>query len=481
MKTSRVFAVLCLAAAVALGAWQGARVRHIRESERFYRWILAQSTQTRLFDDSTDMSDQHKLDVALYNEIVEAADTAIPDLPIGEDDYDADGKPMRKMTIAARDEQHSALVFKLASGDVLGAQRDQFLKYSSESKISSVASKFDPSAVYTEGVNVSLANIFFGFRKVAANFLWLQVDKYWHQGLEQRMIPTMKMCVWLDPTFVDAYLLGAWHLAYNMTAKLPDTPEPLKEWNEKYQARIGQKELYYHIAADFLKDGVRKNPRNYKLYFDLGYAVYNQKLKDYKNAVLYLREAVRYPHEVWVPRMLNVSLEEAGQYEQALAGWELYRKQNPDNLTAPVFIVRNKGRIKEKLANEAAERARNATDPQMAAAAKAEAEKLRDEAVAIYEQMNQPDEDPFAVGRIMKMKADRMMEEGLYLEAAAVLQNARWKSNALWDEATDLMIQAKIKGNIPLDLSEKKYVLRKEEAEKYKQQANAQQQPAPAQ
>jgi len=473
--------IVCFAVAVALGAWQGARVRHLRESERFYRWILAQSTQTRLFAGDTDLSEQQKLDFELYYEIVDAADTAIPDLPVGEDDYDADGKPMRKMTIAARDEQYSALVFDLASGDVLAKQREEFLQYSRERKISSVASEFDPAAAYSEGVNVSLANIFFGFRKVAANFIWLQVDKYWHQGMEQRMIPLMTMCTWLDPTFVDAFQLGAWHLAYNMTAKLPDTPEPLKVWNEKYKARIGEKELYYYIAIDFLKDGIRKNPRNHKLYFDLGYAIYNLKMKDYDNAVKYLTEAVRYPHEVWVPRMLNISLEEAGRYEQALAGWETYLKRNPGNLTAPTFIVRNKGRIKEKQANEAAERARNATDPQAAAAAKAQAETLRDEAIKIYESMNQAGEDPFAVGRIMKIKADRLFEEGLYLEAAAVLQNARWKSALLWDEATDMMIQAKIKGNIPLDLSEKKYVLRKEEAEKYKQAPKPQQQPAPAQ
>ena len=26
----------------------------------------------------------------------------------------------------------------------------------------------------------------------------------------------------LDPQFVDAYLIGAWHLAYNATARMPD-------------------------------------------------------------------------------------------------------------------------------------------------------------------------------------------------------------------------------------------------------------------
>jgi len=476
----RTLAAVGFAIAVLLGAWQGARVRHLRESERFYRWILAQATRSKLFAGDIDESDQQRLDVALYEEIAQTAEPALPDVAVGDDDVDAAGKPFSKLTLAARDDQYSSLVFELASGNLLAEQRQKFLQYSKEKKISSVGSELDPNTMYAEGANVSLGNIFFGLRQVAANFVWLRVDKYWHQGMEQRMIPLMRLCTSLDPTFVDAFLLGAWHLSYNMTAKMPDTPEPLKEWNEKYQARIGDKELYYYIAIDFLKDGIKKNPRNYKLYFDLGYAIYNIKMHDYENAVTYLKEAVRYPHEVWVPRMLNISLEEGGWYEKALTGWQEFLKRNPGNLTAPRFIVRNKARIKEKQASEAAQRAKAAEDPAVAKAEKAEAEKLRDEAIKIYESMNEGGEDPFAVARIMKIKAERLIENGLYLEAAALLQNARWKSPDSWDEFTDMMIQAKIDGGVPLDLSEKKYVLRKEEAQKYNQAANKQK-PAPVQ
>ena len=38
-----------------------------------------------------------------------------------------------------------------------------------------------------------------------------------------RMLPLMKTCVTLDPGFVDAYLLGAWHMAYNATASMPES------------------------------------------------------------------------------------------------------------------------------------------------------------------------------------------------------------------------------------------------------------------
>ena len=94
-------------------------------------------------------------------------------------------------------------------------------------------------------------------------------------------------------------------MAYNITAKLEATPEPEKKWSEKYKRRLGRKEEWYHIAADFLKDGIRKNPRNYKLYFELGYGIYDQKVRDYTNAVRYMDAALDHPHERWVPRMLQ--------------------------------------------------------------------------------------------------------------------------------------------------------------------------------
>ena len=124
------------------------------------------------------------------------------------------------------------------------------------------------------------------------------MDRYWHKGMLYRMLPLMKTVVMLDPNFVDAYLVGSWHLAYNATAKMLDTPWPLREWDPELQACVGEKERYYHLAIQYLKDGIRKNPRDYRLYFDLGFCVYKEKMEDYENAVLYLSEAIRHPMTV---------------------------------------------------------------------------------------------------------------------------------------------------------------------------------------
>src|SRR5690606_5004053 len=160
---------------------------------------------------------------------------------------------------------------------------------------------------------------------------WLQVDRYWHEGALFRMVPLMRTTVTLDPTFVDAYLLGAWHLAYNITAGLPETPEAEKVYDPKVGRRIGQKESFYYFAADFLKDGIWNTPKDYRLYFDLGFRVYHEKLDDNQQAARYLSEAVRYRHDVWVPRTLYRILEFNGQYEEALRGWKDYLRRYPQN------------------------------------------------------------------------------------------------------------------------------------------------------
>jgi len=470
-RPSNIIFACLLVVALTLGAIQGCHIRRLRQSETFYRWILAEATQYRLFPDfnaqPADVEDKAMMDRPLFQEILDVAEKVLPE----QNATDDKGNPLKRLIAVTSDESKDRIIWDLARGSALAKQRGDFLKYLGQKKLSSVASEFDPNAVYGEqGANVGIGNIFFGFRKLAANFVWLQVDRYWHQGMLHRMVPLMKTCVALDPNFVDAYLVGAWHLAYNATAKMSDTPEPLKKYYPKYGARLGEKELYYYLAVDFLKDGIRKNPRNYKLYFDLGFSVYELKLKDYPNAVKYLSEAIRHRHDRWVPRQLCIALELNGQYQEALAGWEDYLRKFPDNTTAPRFIPREKALIKEMEAEKAAERARNAKDPAEAEAARAETERLRGEAVKMWQDLagGGQEEDPFAVGRIMRMKAQKLIEEQRYFEAIAVLQNAWSKSASFATEALNMIIDVKLKAGIPLSVSEKKAVMRREEAEKYK-------------
>jgi len=501
-----VVLVLC-----AVSVYQGQRVSHLQDCETFYRWILGAADHMRLEGTLLDYSDtdaSKKLDDVVFAEIAEAMAPRLPDVPVDEErDYDQQGNLKPKLIRVLKGGENDRLIWDLARSEALAPVRERFLQALRAREIEPTIGSVNMAQAYEDDAGVNLANVFLGFRKLAANLVWLKVDRFYHQGMTYRLLPLMKTCVALDPNFVEAYQLGAWHLAYNATAHMLDTPEPLKKWDPKYQARIGEKERYYYIAADFLKDGIRKNPRDYRLYFDLGYAVYEEKLQDHAKAVKYLSEAIQHRHDRWVPRTLYRCLQYNGQYEEALAGWQSYLEQFPGHGGAIRFIQINKGLINERNARAEEAKAKQAQADldqlqERMAALKAriaetdQAQALEIEAQAleaeILEKQAQVDTaaalahdyysaarenwlsltspqnpDSFAEAHLLMLKAKDYVEQGRYLEAIALLDQARWGSGELFDKISNIIIEYKKEGNIPLTKSEQKAVLRQQEAAMY--------------
>lgn len=507
---------LLFAATLALGAAQGRRVGHLRECEIFYRWMLSASNQVRLFGQPGYVppgEDPAKFrDEELFERLVQSTETMLPDIPLDKLDYDSNGNPFPKIvryssvprpepdSEAAEPErgeiiteerlEREARLWKLAQDPALAPVRAEMAAAYRAGEMTSLGSQFGVAGMYdyeNRSTTASLANMFFGFRKMAANLVWLEVDRFWHKGMMHRMIPLMHTCVALDPTFIDAYLLGAWHLAYNATAKLDDTPWELRTYKPQYEAWVGEKEALYFEAVDFLRDGIRKNPRNYKLYFDLGYATYENKLNDHVNAIKYLSEAVRVDHDKWVRRQLYRIQGLNEQFEESKAGWESYLRWQPDNVTAPRFIRLMEGRILERdlehagVSAKAAERlAKRAADRGDAAAAadwQAKAEQARDREKQLFQAAKEfwaneversgAQKDTFAEARMLRLEAIELAAKGQYVEANIALEQARWTSNELWNEMTDLMVRFKQESNTPLALTEKKAIQRHEEQLEY--------------
>lgn len=487
----------------AIGAVQGARIEAMRQSELFYRWVVTASSfagfgETLEPDKSPNLPEP--MDDELFAKVTQLAETKLPDLPIEEEDFDFEGNAKGRLLRAAR-QGEDQLIYSLLTGPDAKPLQKEFDAYLDSNLLQSVGTQLSTSALYSQASQVEgvgLTSLFFGFRKLAANFVWLEVDKHWHGGEMHRMIPLMRTCVALDPNFVDAYLLGAWHLSYNLTAMLPDTPEPLKKLHPKYKKRLGVKEEWYYIAADFLKDGARKNPRDYRLYFDLGYAIYLTKLKDYPNAVLYLDEARRYRHDKWVPRMLYRAMWLNGQYEDAIEGWTDYLIAFPGAYQGQRFIQINRGYLHEARAEDAnqcseaalfarerylAQAGQARTDGDLQKASELEAQAREAEATAeqmatlsetewgnarkIWIPLIQNEQDTIAAARMMRQTAMRYVQEGRYIEAVSELDLARYEMLASFDEFSDLMIDVKQKGNLPLTVSERLAVERKREAAIY--------------
>ena len=450
MKASSFIVPLVVLVTLVLGSIQGGRLTDIRQAEAFYRWTLAAATQERLFEDIGAEFE----DARLFKEISDIAEQRLPDVPA------APGvEATSKIVAAAADSVQAHELWEFVRSDELLPKRTEFLALARARKLQ-YAQDIQYVEAMTSGVNVF--NLFFGFRKIAANLVWLEVDRHWHQGQIYLMIPLMKTCVALDPQFIDAYLLGAWHLAYNATAQLPITPQVQKRWSEEYQACVGDREEFYFFAIDFLKNGIRNNPHNYKLYFDLGYSIYENKMEDHENAVKYLKEAVRRRHDRWVPRQLYIAMEKNGQYEEAIAGWKRYQAQFPEETsgkdTAPRFIRRNEGLMAEKKAREV--QAAAAADPATAEAKRQEVKQLWEEARQIWSSLD----EPYSEVRLLRIEAEELAEQGRYYEAIGRLEKARYDSGEFFEEASNLIIAYKQAAGIQLTVSEQKAVLRDAEA-----------------
>lgn len=504
MKTGpNISLIAALAVLLVVGGVQGARLDSMRETESFYRWVLGAAVQSRYGESlEPDFGSglAEAMDDELFALVVELAESNFEDLPVEEDDLDETGNPNSVLLRAAR-QNEDKMIYRLVASAEARPLKEQYFEYLDARLLRSGGTQFSTASLYDEETQVQgvgMTSLFFGFRKVAANFLWLQVDKFWHSGQLHRMVPVMRTCVTLDPSFVDAYLLGAWHLAYNITAKLPVTPEPQKVFHPKYKKRVGPREEWYYIATDFLKDGIRKNPREYRLYFDLGYAIYENKLSDHANAVRYLTEARRYKHDQWVPRMLYLAMWRNGEYENAIKGWTNYLDSFPKSHQAKRFILVNKGYLAEAKAQDAqdcqaaaladserftklAEDARAAGDTQgesvnreLARVAAETARAMSDaveshwnDARKIWIPMIQADDDSIAQARMLRQASVEYAEDGRYYEAIAQLEIARTEMLSFWDEYSDLMIVYKQDGGIGLTVSERLAVERRQEAALY--------------
>jgi len=86
-------------ALVSAGAYQGSRVEHLRESEAFYRWILAAATNERLFQDT----DEEYRDAAIFQAVQADAPQALPETA------------ERSLVELAADDAYDDVVWQLAS------------------------------------------------------------------------------------------------------------------------------------------------------------------------------------------------------------------------------------------------------------------------------------------------------------------------------------------------------------------------------
>ena len=458
---------------------QGTFLDQESHSQDFFRWVLSasdrQGREGRIVPVDVLADFPNLVDDQFFEEVATALEPKISDLPtakpIEEDDSDF-AAIVNVVRNTGSDESIDPQVWEALRSSDLDEVRNQFVEYRRNDRLYTASTEVGVTDLYSDqNVTASLSNMFFGFRKMAANLLWLKCDEYFHAGENHLMVPTIRTVVALDPLFVDAYLIGAWHLSYNIPAKLSPTPEAQKTWNDRYQAYVGPRESFIYEGIELLKDGIRNNPRNFKLYFDLGFAVYEEKLQDHANAVKYLQEAVRYRHEPFVARSLYRAQMYNNQLEDSKAGWQSYlERYDPNFQHAHRFIDYCDGLIAEREGDKARAKfleARENGDDAAAAEARAEKEKYYGQAREIWSKVvNEWGSDPLADSRIYTLDAYDFMDAGRYYEAIALLEQARTEiPMEYYQEISNLIIDVKQAADIPLNFSEEKEVLRQKDAE----------------
>ncbi|EKD26680.1 MAG: hypothetical protein ACD_79C01064G0004 [uncultured bacterium] len=177
------------------------------------------------------------------------------------------------------------------------------------------------------------AALFGGFRGIIVDITWIYIDDLWHHGRFYKLPPLYEFITAIQPEYIDGWVMGAWHMAYNMSLDVENTPNISKHLKNKIELQ------WVYRGIDFLKDGIELNPLSAKLNFELGWTYYHR-LKDYKNSIEWFEKSAVLKDSTYVtPRLAAYSYEKIGDYKTAYKKW-LDLKKHPsyeDNVSKKII------------------------------------------------------------------------------------------------------------------------------------------------
>ncbi|MDP8217878.1 MAG: hypothetical protein P9M03_04035 [Candidatus Theseobacter exili] len=175
-----------------------------------------------------------------------------------------------------------------------------------------------------------------GFRGIAADILWLQIDELFHSGQHYKILPIFETITFLQPHFVLAWTTGGWHMAFNLYHEAI-TPEEKDKW------------LRSGIA--YLLKGARNNPDRFDLFFDIGWT-YFMKTDEYDKCIYYFSQAAQKEHPQWVEHMLAHSLEKAGRHKEAYDVWKNIQERGSSSSALARVVDRFVNRLGKIIDND---------------------------------------------------------------------------------------------------------------------------------
>jgi tetratricopeptide (TPR) repeat protein len=82
-----------------------------------------------------------------------------------------------------------------------------------------------------------------GFKGLAADLLWLNIENYWHSGQHYKMLPLFEAIAWLQPNYIIVWAVGGWHMSYNVFSNVRSRGENFYEEFKKIEGNIKDKSL----------------------------------------------------------------------------------------------------------------------------------------------------------------------------------------------------------------------------------------------
>lgn len=151
-----------------------------------------------------------------------------------------------------------------------------------------------------------------GMRNIMVDLLLIEVHDLWHQRRWYRISEYLEIVTMLQPEWLEGWELGSWHMAYNVTYQIIESPFLSQPQKDKEVA------WWFDRSTRMLKSGIVLNSDNYRLYFYLGWTYYHR-MRDYDNAIKYFTKASRFTdHDNRAERFIAYSYEKGGNPEKAL-------------------------------------------------------------------------------------------------------------------------------------------------------------------
>lgn len=206
----------------------------------------------------------------------------------------------------------------------------------------------------TEDINPRLVSakifasiLFGGFRGIVVDLTWMYIDNLWHHSRFYQLPSLYEIVTLLQPDYIDGWIMGGWHMAYNMSLDVPN----VKGLSPQIKKKI---EMEWVLRGlNFLKTGATVNPNSYKLHFEIGWTYYHR-LKDYESSIIWFEKAVsKDSSQDIAKRLIPYALEKNDKKEFALKKWiDLQNDSSYSNLTVKKIVDKNIQRLQSMVSNK---------------------------------------------------------------------------------------------------------------------------------